>query len=152
MKKDRSGAKEETAATRKSGRRTSWRGRLLWLAGVAILAAGAVVYTVPVLEGLEAQRTEIADSTAELDALVAENAELQDRLDSLNTPIEIERLARERLGYVREGETAFVVVPVPAEPPPPAAEEADEASTPEQVPWYREWWNYLSGSDLAADS
>ncbi len=160
MSKDRSRPKKGSsqAAGKTSQRLKPWRGRLLWVAGVGILVAGAIVYTVPVLERLEEQRIEIAESTAELDELVSENAELQDRLDSLNTPIEIERLARERLGYVREGEISFVVVPAPPVEVPPsptpteAPEEGFEAPTIEQDPWYEEWWSYISGSDLAADS
>ena len=118
-------------------------------AGLAILAAGATVYAVPVIEGREEQRTEIAESTAELEVLVAENTGLQERLDSLNTTIEIERLARERLGYVMAGETAFVVISPPAElADPSVAEEDVEAPGPEGDPWYKEWWIYVSGSDL----
>lgn len=139
----------EEPPKRRKPRRSPW----LWVAGLAILASGATVYAVPVLDRLEEQRSEIAEFTAELEVLEAENADLEDRLSSLNTPAEIERLARERLGYVRAGETAFVVVPT--------REEVLEGSGEEQVgeaeaeggdPWYKQWWNYLSGSDLTEDS
>ena len=142
------GSGEKTPKKRKP-RRSPW----LWVAGLAILASGATVYAVPVLDRLEEQHSEIAEFTAELEVLEAENAELEIRLSSLNTPAEIERLARERLGYVRAGETAFVVVPT--------REEASERSGDGQVietevegedPWYKQWWNYLSGSDLTEDS
>lgn len=152
MSEDRSapGERSESAGEKTPGRLKSWRGRLLWVAGLAILAAGATVYAVPVMDRLEEQRTEIAESAAELEKLLAENAELQGRLDSLNTPVEIERLARERLGYVRAGETAFVVVSPPAEPAAPeVVGEVAETPGPESDPWYKEWWSYVSGSDLA---
>lgn len=159
MTEDLTDAKEqaedaaEGTSEKKSKRQKSWRGRLLWAAGVAILAGGATVYAVPLLEGLEEQRTEIAESAAELEVLVAENADLEERLGALNTPIEIERLARERLGYVREGETAFVVVSPPPDPSEPSVvEPAAETPTNEGDPWYKDWWSYISGSDLAADS
>ena len=129
-----------------------WRGRLLWVAGVAILAAGATVYAVPVLDRLEEQRTEISDYTAELDVLVAQNTDLRERLDALNTPIEIERLARERLGYVREGETAFVVVAPRASSPGTSEEEMVVIETVEEDAWYARWWSYITGSDLASES
>ena len=129
-----------------------WRGRLLWVAGVAILAAGATVYAVPVLDRLEEQRTEISDYTAELDVLVAQNTDLRERLDALNTPIEIERLARERLGYVREGETAFVVVAPRASSPGTSEEEMVVIETVEEDAWYGRWWSYITGSDLAFES
>ncbi len=129
-----------------------WRGRLLWVAGVAILAAGATVYAVPVLDRLEEQRTEISDYTAELDVLVAQNTDLRERLDALNTPIEIERLARERLGYVREGETAFVVVAPRTSSPGTSEEEMVVIETVEEDAWYARWWSYITGSDLASES
>ena len=133
--------------------RRSWRGPWLWVAGVAILATGATVYAVPVLDRLEEQSTEIAESTAELEVLVAENSELQERLDSLNTPAELERLARERLGYVREGETAFVVISPPVENTDPSGDEqVGETEIVADDPWFMRWWSYISGSDLSADS
>jgi len=133
--------------------RRSWRNRWLWIAGAAILAAGATVYAVPVLDRLEEQSTNIAEYAEELDELVAQNTELEERLDALHTPIEIERLARERLGYVREGETAFVVVsPRDPDPAPSAEDPVEMAEMIEEEPWYSRWWSYLSGSDLSADS
>ena len=133
--------------------KSSWRTRWLWIAGAAILAAGATVYAVPILDSLEEQTTRIAEYSEELDVLVEQNAELEERMDALHTPIEIERLARERLGYVREGETAFVVVS-PRDPAPDTSAEDQEpvAEMIEEEPWYSRWWSYLSGSDLSADS
>lgn len=131
----------------------SWRSRWLWIAGAAILAAGATVYAVPIVDRLEEQTTNIAEYAEELDELVAQNTELEERLDALHTPIEIERLARERLGYVREGETAFVVVsPRDPDPAPSAEDPVEMAEMIEEEPWYSRWWSYLSGSDLSADS
>ena len=133
--------------------RRSWRTRWLWIAGAAILAAGATVYAVPVLDRLEEQSTNIAEYAEELDELVAQNTELEERLDALHTPIEIERLARERLGYVREGETAFVVVsPRDTDPAPSAEDPVEMDEMIEDEPWYSRWWSYLSGSDLSTDS
>lgn len=155
MKDDRANPEEnpdradgETPKQRKS-RKSSW----LWVAGLAILASGATVYAVPVLERLEEQHTEIAESTAELEVLEAANAELEDRLSSLNTPAEIERLARERLGYVREGETAFVVVSPREEFSDLSGEEQSaETGAGGEAPWYQQWWSYITGSDLTENS
>lgn len=125
----------------------------MWLAGLVILVAGAVIYAVPVLDRLEDQHVEVAQAREELESLVAANAELEERLDALNSPIEIERLARERLGYAREGETAFVVVSSRIDDPDAAEiEAAEQAGVVEGEPWYERWWNYLSGSDLTSDS
>lgn len=141
----------EEEAARKP--RRSWRNRWLWIAGAAILAAGATVYAVPIVDRLEEQTTNIAEYAEELDELVAQNTELEERLDALHTPIEIERLARERLGYVREGETAFVVVSPRDPAPAPSTEDPVEmAEMIEDEPWYSRWWSYLSGSDLSAES
>lgn len=152
MSKGRS--KRKKASEKDSGkapeRHNPWRGRFLWAVGLAILAAGVTVYAVPVLDRLEAQQLEIAESTSDLELLVAENADLQERLDALNTPLEIERLARERLGFVRAGETAIVVVPAPVEVEEPEAPAPPPAPRPD--PWYKEWWSYISGSDLTEDS
>ena len=145
QKSDESG--DKTPKKRKP-RRSPW----LWVAGLAILASGATVYAVPVLDRLEEQRTEIAEFTAELDVLEAENAELEDRLSSLNTPAEIERLARERLGYVREGETAFVVIPTQDPSEGSGEGQAIETEVEAEEPWYKQWWSFLSGSDLTEDS
>ena len=134
---------------REKSRGRSW----LWIIGVVILAAGATVYAVPVLDRLEEQRTEIVESTAELEVLVAQNTDLKDRLAALNTPAEIERLARERLGYVREGETAFVVLSPREESVVTVEDQAVAETEPAgEHPWYLQWWDYISGSDLAADS
>ena len=141
----------ESEATSK--RQKSWKGRLLWVAGAVILAAGATVYAVPVLDRLEDQHSEIAEYTEELDELTVHNAELQERLDSLHTPVEIERLARERLGYVREGGTAFIVVSPRDPASTPSEDEAEVViETIEDEPWYSRWWSYLSGSDLSSES
>lgn len=155
MSEDRANPDQESDSTadktpkRRKPRRSPW----LWVAGLAILASGATVYAVPVLDRLEEQHTEIAESTAELEVLEAENAELEDRLSSLNTPAEIERLARERLGYVRAGETAFVVVSTREEQLDQSGEgQVLEAEAEGDDPWYRRWWSYLSGSDLTEDS
>ncbi len=152
MSKGRSKRKRapEKDSEKAPARPNPWRGRFLWAVGLAILAAGVTVYAVPVLDRLEAQQLEIAESTADLELLVAENADLQERLDSLNTPLEIERLARERLGFVRAGETAIVVVPAPVEVEEPEAPAPPPAPRPD--PWYKEWWSYISGSDLTEDS
>jgi cell division protein FtsB len=43
--------------------------------------------------------------------LTGHNARLEDRIDLLNDPRYLERVARQCLGLVRPGETAFVMVP-----------------------------------------
>jgi cell division protein FtsB len=155
MKDDRTNPKKESDRTdnKTSKRRWARKSPWIWVAGLAILASGATVYAVPVLDRLEEQHTEIAQFSADLEVLEAENAELEDRLSLLHRPSEIERLARERLGYVREGETAFVVVS-PREGPSDSSEEelAQETGVLVEAPWYEQWWSYVTGSDLTEES
>jgi cell division protein FtsB len=74
---------------------------------------------------MERQKEELR---AENERLVAENAQLQDRVAEATSPDYADRIAREQLGYARDGDT--VILPTlpqptaapanPAPPPPPA--------------------------------
>jgi len=81
-----------------------------------------------------------------LEALRANNAALGAEVEALSTPAEIERLAREDLGYVQVGETAYVITN-PAEP---ELVEPVEVVLPEDVPWYELAWDFLTGQDLVS--
>lgn len=112
-----------------------------------LLGAAFLTQVVPYRQIIES-RHQVEQATAELAALEDENAMLQADADALHTDAEIEKLAREKLGYVRPGETAFVVLDPPqaeqkqAEPAPPQPDE-DEAGT-----WVDWIWNFLTGADL----
>ncbi|NLV53988.1 MAG: septum formation initiator family protein [Acidimicrobiales bacterium] len=58
-----------------------------------------------------AQRAETRDKREELAAIEAQGDEYQDDIDRLETPEEVERIAREKFGMVRDGEKAFQVAP-----------------------------------------
>ncbi len=77
----------------------------LGLVGVAILILAAPV------KGWWAQRAEISTAQAELDAVQSDNEVLQGRLDRIDDPTELERIARRDLGLVREGEESYTVLP-----------------------------------------
>jgi cell division protein FtsB len=110
---------------------------------VLVVLGFAFVSAIVPFQQILAQRQEVADAAARLAAVEDENRVLQSEITALNTPVEIERLAREKLGYVFPGETAFVVVSPPgAEPQPPAQKEAEP-----DLPWYTELWSFLTGSD-----
>lgn len=47
---------------------------------------------------------------AELDYVQKRNAAIREEVDQLNTPEGVERIARENLGLVKEGENVYVVV------------------------------------------
>jgi cell division protein FtsB len=62
-------------------------------------------------QALLAQRSDLADARSDLDVLRDQNAKLEEEAARLQTPAEIERIARERFNMVRPGEQAFAVVP-----------------------------------------
>ena len=92
-----------------------------------------------------AQDRAVAVTQEKLAALSAENIRLEELVQRLETPEEIERLAREEFGYVRPGESAYVVV-VPADVPPPTQ------PPPQELPRPKGWWDsvvdFLTGRDL----
>lgn len=117
-------------------------GRLaLGLVLLAFLAA-----TIPFGQIIE-QQERVEAAATELARLENENLFLADEIAALETPAEIERMAREKLGYVMPGETAFVVLE-------PEGEVAAPLETPVQDPvvqtrpWWRSLWNFLTGADV----
>jgi cell division protein FtsL len=126
------------------GRRTVWLAVLLIVA-LAITLAGIFPF-----RQMIAQHRQVATAEAQLIALSAENARLEDEITALSTPAEIERIAREQLGLVRPGETSYIVEAPPEREgsEPVTAEEgaaADARSPFEKV------WDFLTGRDLAPD-
>ncbi|HEX7247201.1 MAG TPA: septum formation initiator family protein [Actinomycetota bacterium] len=63
------------------------------------------------LRGLIDQRAQLTRLERRADVLAERNAELEEHIGRLNDPIYLERVARQCLGMVRPGETAFVMVP-----------------------------------------
>lgn len=113
-----------------------------------ILLMGAAFFTqvVPYGQIIDSRR-QVAAARGQLADLEAENAELEGDVEALQTPGEIEKLAREKLGYVRPGETAFVVL----DPPGTESEDAEPETAPAPVgdkTWVDELWEFLSGADL----
>jgi cell division protein FtsB len=120
---------------------------------VILVVALALATNVLPLRQIVAQRQEIEDTTSRLDALMAENAALDDQAAALETPLEIERIAREELGFIRPGESAFVVMDPTAEQEGPRASAATEQAAPaveSDRGWVTRMWDYMTGRDLAA--
>lgn len=118
------------------------------IATLLILVTGSAFLTqvVPYRQILDSER-QVDEARANLDRLTEENTRLQADVDALQTDPEIERLAREKLGYVRPGETAFVVVD------PPAVETEETETAPEEEPvedktWVDAFWDFLTGADV----
>ena len=96
-----------------------------------------------------AQNRQVEEARAELAALQDENDRLLPETEALKTPSEIERIARQDFGYVRPGDTSYVIVePVvrpnvgPQEAPPP---EIESGGVWDAI------WDYLTGRDLVND-
>ncbi len=113
---------------------------LLVLVGSAFLTQ-----VVPYRQIMESER-QVADASSRLADLTAENERLQADVAALGTDAEIERLAREKLGYVMPGETAYVVLD-----PPGSAELAPqpvEEPLVEDKTWVDAVWDFLTGADI----
>ena len=121
--------------------RPTLTGRAVVLAAVL----GLLVFTLAVpLRELFRQR-------ADINALRAENAATQERVDELTQrqerlqdPAYVQSLIRERLHYVLPGEVGYVVLD-PAEAPAPSTVKAQAARTP----WYGTLWTAIETTDRA---
>ena len=83
------------------------------------LACAVMLLGIAPLRGYLDERGQLADLRHQATQLESENAKLQTRIDQLSDPTYLERLARECLGMVKPGETAFVIVPKHGKPTPP---------------------------------
>ena len=91
--------------------------RAAGLIAMALLLLTAAV--VPLRQYL-AQRSEIEALDREIQVLREDRARLERRIDRLRDPAHLERLARECLGMVKDGEIAFVAVPEDGTGAPPS--------------------------------
>ncbi|MEX0699714.1 MAG: septum formation initiator family protein [Acidimicrobiia bacterium] len=120
----------------------------MWTATLALLVVGLALVTavIPFRQIIDQQRR-VETAAAELEAITTENRLLESEVAALSTPEEIERLAREQLGYVMPGDIAYVVLEPGGDTtstiPMPVTE-----SVPPEVPWYKAIWNFFTGADL----
>lgn len=110
-----------------------------------VIGAAFLTQLIPYRQIFESQ-AEVAAARAQLSSLQAENDLLGADVAALETPAEIERLAREKLGYARPGETAYVVLD-----PPTDGRTIDPVSSvvpedPERT-WVERLWDFVSGGD-----
>ena len=115
---------------------------------LALIITGMAVITavIPFRQIVE-QQAFVESASAELVRINLENEHLRSEVEALNTPGEIERLARENLGYVMPGEAAYVVLePDEALPETIAAPVVENG---DRVPWYQAIWNFFTGADLS---
>jgi len=89
---------------------------------------------------------QIADKEAELAKVETDNAALKDRVVFAESPAYAEQIAREQLGFAREGDT--VVLPtLPERKPAPAAVALVPLPPPTPQPNWRGWLHALSPPD-----
>ena len=119
----------------------------MFMGVLALIVTGMAVITavIPFRQIVE-QQALVEGTSAELARITLENEYLSNEVEALNTPGEIERLARENLGYVMPGEAAYVVLQPEALPETIAAPVVENE---DRVPWYRAIWNFFSGADLS---
>jgi len=100
--------------TKRDGVRITPRASILGF--IVVLAA---IFAVAPARAYLDQRTEQQQLTQQVQQLQTQNAALEQRLEQLRDPAELERLARECLGLVDHGEIAFVPVLRGQAPTPP---------------------------------
>jgi cell division protein FtsB len=113
-----------------------------------LLGAAFITQVVPYRQIIDSQR-QVTAAQERLANLEEDNAALQADTAALNTDEEIEKLAREKLGYVRPGETAYVVLDPPGSNQAPGAEE--EALVVDDRTWVDQIWDFLTGEDLDSE-
>ena len=118
------------------------------LATLLFLVMGAAFLTqvVPYRQILDSQR-QVNSARAQLAALEEDNEVLSADVTALQTDEEVEKLAREKLGYVRPGETAYIVLDPPAEETSPKPQ-TDNLDLPEKRTWVDQLWDFVTGADL----
>jgi cell division protein FtsB len=90
---------------------------------------------------LEARREELAAEVAQMEA---DNATLRGAVEFSESDVYIERVAREQLGYAREGDVVILPRELPAAAPAaPAADEQPAAPAAPAEPNWRLWWQAL---------
>jgi cell division protein FtsB len=112
-------AQVETASV-DSQRSEAPRVRMNARAVALLLIALAVIFlAIAPLRGYLDERGQLADLRQQAAVLERQNQALQDSIDRLSDATFLERMARECLGMVMPGETAFVIVPAHGKPDPP---------------------------------
>jgi cell division protein FtsB len=128
------------------------RSRTGLLVALMLVAALAVVLTnVFPFRQILAQQRAVSNAETRLTVLQDENARLASEAEALRSSAEIERIARADFGFVRPGDTSFVVV----EPTPRLGDIVPEANPEPSVLESRSFggaiWDFLTGRDLVDD-
>jgi cell division protein FtsB len=117
-----------------------------------LVSTAAVFFTLAfggkLLEGYRLQRHN-AMLSAEIEVREEQQEQLEQRLDYVQTPAYVEKVAREQYKWVRAGENLVITIlrsrPVVAPTPAPPAGPTTEKTTATVSHW-PEWWNLLAGT------
>lgn len=135
----RPGVRSVTGAAGSVRRAPAHVRRLLTLA-LLVVVMGAIL--APVLSGYLRQRADITAAEALIEQERAEIAEIESELSRWEDDAYVEQQARQRLRFVKEGETAFTVIDdrdeVYTEALPGMAPVSDEVLA--DSPWYGQVW------------
>lgn len=110
---------------------------------LGVLAVLAASYALPVRAWLD-QRAQLAELSAERDALAAEVEQLADANELWEDPAYVRAQARERLNYVLPGEVGLVVLGTQSTPPEEPATGAVLPAAAGDQPW---WSTLLAAFD-----
>ncbi len=111
-----------------------------------VMGAAFLTQVVPYRQILDSQR-QVSSARALLAALEEDNEVLAADIAALQTDEEVEKLAREKLGYVRPGETAYVVLDPPEAETRPQPQ-TDNIVIPVERTWVDMLWDFVTGADL----
>lgn len=120
-----------------------------WLALLLLVALAVTLGGIFPFRQILAQNRQVELTRTKLQALQQENRLLEEQIALLETPAELERLAREELGVVRPNEIAYTVElteePTPSPQPVVLADEAESPGLFQRI------WDFLTGRDLVPD-
>lgn len=115
-------------------------------AAVLALVIGALALSAAVpLRNYLAQRAALQDTVQQQENLREQVDGLERRKAELSDPAQLEIEARERLRYVKPGETPYVVqLPTTTPAPPPADKPAEEPRAAPGDQWYGQLWRSVA--------
>jgi cell division protein FtsB len=107
-----------SAPRRRPSERVRRRRMLVKIGLVGLVLVGFLfVFVYPTRTFLQ-QRSQKNAAERQLEVLHQQTKRLQEQTKKLTTDAEVERLARERFGMIRPGETPYAPIPVPMTPTP----------------------------------
>jgi len=119
---------------------------------IFLVSTAAVFFTLAfggkLLEGYRLQRHN-AMLRAEIEVRKGQQEQLQKRLDYVQTPAYVEKVAREQYRWVRAGENLVITIfrrrSVAVPTPVPPAGSTTRTTVTQAVSHWPEWWNLLAG-------